>query len=171
MPSSVLKKQVLTAPKQYTFSFFAVLCLCLSVGCDDLDSDNATATTTTEASTTTTAAADTPAFIDINSHIFREDQNLQEIVDCMQTNGIKKICLFGFSQESIVSGPALDDKIEWAYTEYPDRLLIGFDFEDIGFPCESGESIIEQYRLHLDQFTPGIREKVACKNAAMLLGM
>ncbi|MCX8043402.1 MAG: hypothetical protein N3B18_04665, partial [Desulfobacterota bacterium] len=131
-------------------AFIALLGLCVLSGCDNTDSDNATPSTTTtvqSTSTTTTIATNTLSFLDIHSHIFREDQNLQKIVTCMQENGIEKICLSGFSYRSVVSGVALDDKIEQAYNEYPDLFipfLRGFDLQDTAAPSYVREKLAQK---------------------------
>ena len=53
--------------------------------------------------------------------------------------------------------------------KYPDRFLVGFDFDDIMYPYENGTEIIQYYENFLDNFEITVSQKVAYDNAKKVL--
>lgn len=53
--------------------------------------------------------------------------------------------------------------------KYPDRFLVGFDFDDIMFPYENGKEIIQFYKKFLENFEWDIIKKISYENAKKIL--
>lgn len=53
--------------------------------------------------------------------------------------------------------------------KYPDRFLLGFDFDDIMFPYEKGTEILKYYKKFLANFDLATAQQVAYTNAKQLL--